>query len=92
MQGYWMKFTDGSEGYCEGETKFDAKMNAEHFTKKTVAGGQYQDIEAEGLPYPAQPIIWQFDHPRNGKCPDFCYSPKTCKGKSSCPKNPSCTS
>jgi colicin import membrane protein len=27
------------------------------------------------LPYPANPIIWQFEHPINGKCPPFCHSP-----------------
>lgn len=93
MQGYWMKFTDGSNGYCEGGSKFDAKQIAEKLTGKVVAGGDYgDDIEAKTLPYPAKPIIWQLDHPVSGKCPDFCYRPKTCQGLTSCPNNPSCTS
>lgn len=91
MQGFWLTFTDGSNGYCEGGSEFDAKQIAEKLTGKTVAGGKHQDIAAKRLPYPASPIIWQLDHPVHGKCPAFCYSPKTCAGESSCRRDPSCT-
>lgn len=92
MQAYWLTFTDGSKGCCEGESEYDAKRIAEHLTGKTVAGGKYQDIVAEKLPYPAKPVIWQLDHPIHGKCPEFCYKPEECKGRGACPRNPSCTS
>lgn len=91
MNGYWLTFTDGSKGYCEGSNEFDAKTIAEKLTAKTVAGGKYKDIEAKPLPYPAKPIIWQLDHPVHGKCPDFCYAPTQCAGHTSCPQNRSCT-
>ena len=91
MQGFWLTFTDQSQGYCEGGNAYDAKTIAQKVTGKTVAGGEYRDIEAKTLPYPANPIIWQFDHPVHGKCPPFCYSPKKCAGKTSCPQSHACS-
>ena len=90
MQAWWLTFTDGSSGCCEGGSEFDAKRIAEKLTDKTVAGGDYADIAAEGLPCPAIPIIWQFDHPVSGKCPTFCHSPRECAGRGCCPKDRAC--
>lgn len=92
MQGFWITFTDGSNGYCEGGGAYDAKVIAEKLTGKTVkAGGGEWKPEIPTLPYPAKPIIWQLDHPVHGKTPDFCHSPSQCKGRTSCPQNHSCT-
>ncbi len=91
MQGFWLTFTDGTHGYCEGANDFDAKRIAEKLTGKTVAGGEYKDIAAKRLPYPATPVIWQLDHPVNGKCPAFCYKPQQCAGRTSCPQNYACS-
>lgn len=91
MKGFWITFTDGSQGYCEGSSDYDAKTIAEKLTGKTVGGGQYKDFTMKSLPYPAAPIIWQLNHPVNGKCPAFCFRPKECAGKSSCPQNRACT-
>lgn len=91
MISYWLTFADGSQACCEGESEFDAKRIAENLTGKKVAGGEYRDIAAKRLPYPASPIVWQFDHPVSGKCPPFCYSPTTCVGRSSCPKSRACS-
>lgn len=91
MRGFWLTFTDGSKGYCEGGNEYDAKRIAEHLTGKTVAGGKFKDIAAESLPYPANPVIWQLDHPVSGKCPAFCFRPEQCKGNTACPQNYSCT-
>ncbi|KKK86738.1 hypothetical protein LCGC14_2760240 [marine sediment metagenome] len=91
MQSYWLTFTDGSVGCCEGQGEYDAKRIAEHVTGKTVAGGKYSDIAAEVLPYPANPIIWQFNHPISGVTPTFCHRPETCKGRGACPESRSCT-
>lgn len=95
MNGYWVTFTDGSSGYCQGQNAFDAVNIAEHLTKKTVKlpeGGSKYDPKLPSLPYPAKPIIWQFDHPVHGMTPDFCYTPRECAGRTSCPRGPSCTS
>lgn len=90
MQYYWLTFTDGTQGCCQGASDFDAKLIAEKLTGKTVAGGKWKDIAAKLLPYPGDPVIWQLDHPVNGKCPVFCYSPSECAGRGSCPKNRAC--
>ena len=91
MKSFWLTFSDGSEGCCEGENEYDVKRIAEKLTGKIVAGGKLKDIAAKKLPYPAEPLIWQLDHPVFGKCPPFCYSPNQCAGETSCQKNPSCS-
>ena len=93
MQGYWITFEDGSAGYCEGQSPGDAVRIAEHLTKKTaIVGADKRQPKLDTLPYPANPIIWQFDHPVGGKVPTFCYTADRCKGRKSCPKAPACTS
>lgn len=91
MNGYWITFKDGSTGYCQGSTEYDAKVIAEKLTGKTVGGGEWKDFTMKSLPYPAKPIIWQLDHPVHGKTPAFCYRPDQCAGRSSCPQRHSCT-
>lgn len=93
MQGFWLKFNDGSHGYCEGANAYDAVKIAEHLTKKTVVdtGDNKYQPKLKTLPYPASPVIWQFDHPVNGKCPEFCHDPHNCKGRTACPKNYACS-
>lgn len=91
MKAWWLTFTDGSTGCCEGESDYDAKQIAEKLTGKKVGGGEWRDFHIKPLPYPANPIIWRLDHPVSGKCPPLCYSPKQCAGKTSCPKNYSCS-
>jgi len=91
MQGFWLTFTDGSQGYCEGENEYDAKVIAEKSTGKKVGGGEFRDIAAKTLPYPSKPVIWQFDHPVNGKRPTFCFCPQECAGKTSCPQRYACS-
>jgi hypothetical protein len=91
MQGYWITFTDGSQGYCEGESDYDAKQIAEKFSGKKVGGGEWKDFTMNKLPYPANPIIWQYEHPISGKCPAFCHKPRQCQGRTVCPQSYSCT-
>lgn len=91
MKAWWITFTDGSQACCEGESDYDAKRIAEHFTGKKVKGGDFRDFDVKPLPYPADPIIWQSEHPIHGKTPTFCHSPKQCAGKSSCPQHHACT-
>lgn len=91
MNNYWLTFTDKSQGFCQGDNEFDAKNIAEKITGKKVGGGEYRDIAAKPIPYPANPIIWQLDHPVYGKCPPLCYSPRECVGRTSCPKARACS-
>jgi hypothetical protein len=93
MKGFWINFTDGSKGYCEGQSPYDAVRIAEKITGKTAVAGDHEyNPTLKTLPYPANPVIWQFDHPVVGKCPPFCYKPDSCSGNTSCPRNPCCTS
>ena len=91
MRGFWITFTDGSTGYCQGSSEFDAAKIAEKLTGKKVGGGPYKDFTMKSLPYPANPVIWQLDHPVYGKCPAFCFKPNQCAGKTACPQSYSCT-
>lgn len=91
MKTFWLTFTDGTEASCQGESEFDAKQIAEKLTGKKVAGGKYRDIAAKPLPYPSIGCIWVFDHPVDGKCPQFCFGGKKCAGKTACPQSYSCT-
>ena len=91
MTSYWLTFTDRSQACCEGESASDAKRIAEKLTGKKVAGGEYRDIAAKPLPYPASPIVWHLDHPVGCKTPPFCYSPSDCSGRSACPKQRACS-
>lgn len=79
---WWVEFTDGTAGCCEGGTVVAARNRAACITGKTVAS-------LEVLPYPASPVIWQHED-EYGKCPPFCYTPNECKGRRSCPKPRSC--
>lgn len=95
MKAFWMKFEDGSEACCEGQSEFDAIRIAEKLGDKKVKDGEeykYKDNpNVQTLPYPARPVIWQFEHPLFGKTPLFCHSPRECCGKGSCPKDHACT-
>lgn len=96
MQAYWLKFTDGSEGHCEGQNAYDAVKIAEHFTGKTVDLGDFKYKPEESgsvktLPYPTRGMIWQFEHPIHGKTPTFCLGKAECRGRGSCPQSYSCS-
>lgn len=92
MQGYWITFKDGTAGYCEGENAYDAAQIAETLTGKSpVVGDNKWKPELKTLPYPANPVIWQYDHPLHGKCPAFCHDPKACAGRTACPKSYACS-
>ena len=91
MRTFFLKFTDGSTGNCQGESEYHAKSIAEKLTGKKVAGGEYQNIEAQSLPYPSHGCIWRFDDPLHGKTPEFCHGGARCAGRTACPQNYSCT-
>lgn len=96
MQTYWLKFTDGTTGHCEGQSAYDAVRIAEFITKKTVAveaRDKYRPEHSEAvkiLPYPSRPMIWQFEHPIYGKTPTFCHGGAKCHNKKACPQSYSC--
>lgn len=97
MQTYWLKFTDGSTGYCEGQSPYDVVQIAEKLTGKAVAiepENKWKPEKSEAIkrnPYPTSKMIWQFDHPVHGKCPSFCSGEAQCIGRGACPRNYACT-
>lgn len=91
MKSWWVTFTDGTQVCCDGESAYDAKRIAEHFTKKKVAGGEYKDFDVKELPYPSSKAAWRYEHPIHGAIPSFCYTPNKCAGNSSCPRQPACS-
>lgn len=96
MKTYWMKFTDGTESHCQGDSPFDAVSIAEHLHKQVMDNDKFKyrpedNPNVQQIPYPANPMIWEYEHPIHGVTPHFCYRGKQCRGLSSCPGNPSCT-
>lgn len=85
MTPYWITFEDGSQACCEGHDAADAMRIAGYLSGKAAE-------TAEEIPYPANPCIWQFEHPVSGKHPRFCIKPRECAGKRSCPQSRACTS
>jgi hypothetical protein len=79
VTAYWLSFTDGTHGSCEGGSLAAAIKKAEDMTAKTVKAGKC-------LPYFAVPVIFQ-----SGDEPAFCHNPARCAGRSSCPMDYACT-
>jgi hypothetical protein len=74
---WWVTFANGVKARCfEGEPD-DVESRAKEI-------GAVRTIRS--LPYPAEPR----DQP-NGPCPSFCYTPSSCQGRTSCPKNYACS-
>lgn len=78
---YWVTFDGGKEGCFDCGPDEDPLAIAREF-------GALRAIDS--LPYPAEPILRRrpdVEHP----CPPFCYSPRQCKGRTSCPKSYACS-
>ncbi|HVL65751.1 MAG TPA: hypothetical protein VM364_00685 [Vicinamibacterales bacterium] len=74
---FWITFEDGKRGSIEVRQGEDPRAIAATFgVVKTI----------DPLPYPATPQLRSVTG-----CPPFCYSPQTCKGRTSCPKSYACS-
>ena len=81
----WVTFKDGTAGYVEAKTSDEAMRIGSEKTGKEA-------VKAEQLPYPSRPIIFQGPgDPKYGPCPPFCYTPKQCVGRGSCPHSYACS-
>jgi hypothetical protein len=78
MLTYWIKFKTAKAGCVEAADEAEAKRIA------TEAMGE-EPVSIESLPYPADPRINRYSHPKYGECPSFCFAPERCKGNTSCP-------
>lgn len=76
MYYFWVTFETHKSGIIQAENMEDAKA---------VANEYDNPITIDRIPYPASPILDD-----SIECPPFCYTPEFCKGRSRCPKKPSC--
>lgn len=83
MRSFWLKFNERPAGCVEARDKDAAIAVA-----KQVTG--FDAISADILPYPACPRINEYEDPKYGVCPSFCYKPEQCHGKTCCPQSYSC--
>ena len=74
---FWIDFALGGSGCLEANDR-DAAIEAGRAIREV------RDVNV--IPYPSQPYLSDIE------CPDFCYQPSRCKGRTACPQNPSCTS
>lgn len=81
---YWVRFSDRGAGCITCGPDEDPVA---------VAGDFGAVAEIDSLPYPANPVIRRraLRSANDGHCPEFCYSPNTCKGRTACPKNYACS-
>lgn len=83
MPSYWIDFTSKPSG-CVHASSPDAA--------KTIATEKVGEVKAvRVLPYQAEPQITKFIDPKYGEVPAFCFEPRKCAGRTSCPQNYSCT-
>lgn len=81
---WWITFANRPPACIEAETPEIATKDAEELGRDKV-------VSVDRLPYPAEPRLNFWQHNTGSVCPSFCIRPERCKGKSSCPNNPSCT-
>lgn len=81
---WWVTFTNGTAKCFEGDP--------DDVESRATAVGPVAQIRC--LPYPAEPRVGPPRTTRHGDedvaCPSFCYSPRTCQGRTACPKNYAC--
>ena len=103
MTFYWVEFTDRKSGTIETDVShypaqalkttaeqeaFREKRDDETEAEIRERGAKFGTLRGYSrLPYPANPRL-DVRH----ECPSFCYRPNQCKGRTSCPTAPSCTS
>lgn len=83
MHSFWLKFNERPSGCVEAKDEKEAAVVAKEATG-------FDAVSVQNLPYPANPRINQYDDPKYGVCPSFCFKPRECAGNTSCPQRYSC--
>jgi len=83
MRSFWLKFNERPSGCVEAKDEAAAAALA-----KEITG--FDAVSVKNLPYPANPRINQYDDPKHGVCPSFCFAQVKCSGNTSCPQRYSC--
>lgn len=81
---YWVDF-EGRESACV-ESR-DGKEAARKLAEE-LGGAPVKQIRP--LPYPANPRLNRIPQGEYGPCPSFCFDPRNCAGRGSCPKSYAC--
>lgn len=84
MENVSSLWKDPAKPFGEGNYADPEKVKAWVMQRAKDLTGK-NPIAIHSLPYGASPAL---DQQQFG---DFCYSPNTCKGRGSCPKNPACS-
>lgn len=83
-KAFWLTFKGHRSACMEAPEGEEAKRAATELTGAEV-------LTVERIPYPADPRIRPFKHPKYGQMPSFCFRPEECSGRTACPQNYSCT-
>jgi len=79
MIGYWwIKAENGKSGTIAADGIDHAKTKGAEIIGSPIES-------AATLPYPATPMLEELE------CPPFCYSPRECAGRMSCPHSWACS-
>ena len=78
---YWVTFEDRTAG-C-----IDCGKDEDPLAIAAVLG-KLKTIDA--LPYPARPVLRRRPNETH-PCPEFCYAPQQCKGRTACPQSYACS-
>ena len=84
MNAYWINFEGHRSACVEADDEQAATAIAAEATGSAVK-------TCAVLPYPAEPRLNKFEHPKWGISPSFCFKPTECKGRTACPQSYSCT-
>lgn len=84
IHAYWVEFDRRKMACVEAASEAAALRLASEITGAKA-------LSCKRLPYPAEPRLNKFSHPKYGVTPDFCFRPDQCAGHTYCPQNYSCT-
>lgn len=79
MTPWWITFEDG-QGMCVEAPTYDEALAL------SATLDDRKIVSCNFLPYPASPRVG----PNNSGCPAFCMRPKTCQGRTACPRDYAC--
>ncbi len=81
MAFYWVEYEGGDKGTIQASSIEHGWKVADRLSKGRKV------LRVNSLPYPSLPALMDL-----GGHPEFCQKPNECKGKTSCPRQPSCVS
>lgn len=74
--------------WCEHSSGAGTLFHWDTTAEQRASDMGLKDVKFYSLPYPASPYL-NGDESRGW--PNFCFSPKECKGRTSCPKSYACS-